>query len=268
MPLGYSNWDAYCKAEFPTSRLRLPREERAEVVASLRESGLSIRAIEAATGVSRKTVIKDFNKVVEFPPPDSDQVDAAGGLTEDSPGQTDRVRQALDRARSQTTIGIDNKRYRRNPPPQEPTKSDSGRQKPRRGPLTDTAVGVGLDLGRINRRLVKLLDDDRFDRNKEMIGNRIRPEVKFGLDVLGRIDRKINKHTDKVEDEVTDTIEDVTQYAETLMAAFKQTFAPHRLQQLHASDRREFLLAMRGTIKELEKLEGGDHGLIEKWGAQ
>jgi hypothetical protein len=43
-----------------------------------------------------------------------------------------------------------------------------------------------------------------IDRNKEMIGNRIRPEVKFGLDVLGRLDRKINKPTDKVEDEVVD----------------------------------------------------------------
>jgi len=39
--LGYASWDEYCTREFGTSRLRLPREERAEVVASLRESGLS-----------------------------------------------------------------------------------------------------------------------------------------------------------------------------------------------------------------------------------
>ena len=39
-----------------TSRLRLPREERAEVVASLGESGLSVRAIAAATGVNRETI--------------------------------------------------------------------------------------------------------------------------------------------------------------------------------------------------------------------
>jgi len=36
--------------------LRLPREERSEVVASLRESGLSLRAIAAATGDSEPTV--------------------------------------------------------------------------------------------------------------------------------------------------------------------------------------------------------------------
>jgi hypothetical protein len=138
-------------------------------------------------------------------------------------------------------------------------------QNPRRGPITDDAGRVAVDLGRLVKRLNKFVDDDRFDRNKEMIGNRIRPEVKFGLDVLGRIDRKINKPTDKVEDEVTDTIPDVSQYAKTLMAAFRQTFAPHRLQQLHASDRREFLLEMKETITELEKLElvhGGDRTSI------
>src|SRR5436190_22662885 len=49
IPLGYSNWDEYCTTEFGTSRLRLPREERTEIVSSLRESGLSIRAIASAT---------------------------------------------------------------------------------------------------------------------------------------------------------------------------------------------------------------------------
>lgn len=54
--LGYGSWDDYCTREFGTSRLRLPREERQEVVASLRDSGLSIRAIASVTGDSRETV--------------------------------------------------------------------------------------------------------------------------------------------------------------------------------------------------------------------
>lgn len=54
--LGHPSWDAYCATEFPNARLRLPREERNEVIESLRAAGLSIRAI-AATGVaSKKTV--------------------------------------------------------------------------------------------------------------------------------------------------------------------------------------------------------------------
>lgn len=57
--LGYTSWDDYCTREFGTSRLRLPREERAEVVSSLRESGLSIPAISAATGLGYGTVQRE-----------------------------------------------------------------------------------------------------------------------------------------------------------------------------------------------------------------
>ena len=49
--------------EFGTARLRLPREERAEVVASLRESGLSVRAIAAATGDHYSTISRELSGV-------------------------------------------------------------------------------------------------------------------------------------------------------------------------------------------------------------
>lgn len=58
--LGYETWDAYCAAEFGTSRLALPREERREAVASLAESGLSVRAIASVTGDSHMTVQRDL----------------------------------------------------------------------------------------------------------------------------------------------------------------------------------------------------------------
>jgi len=61
--LGYSSWDDYCELEFGTSRLRLPREERSEVVASLHEAGLSVRAIAAATGSSKSTVARELSPV-------------------------------------------------------------------------------------------------------------------------------------------------------------------------------------------------------------
>lgn len=47
--LGYESWDDYCTREFGTSRLRLPREERAEVVASLRENGNPVPIPAVAT---------------------------------------------------------------------------------------------------------------------------------------------------------------------------------------------------------------------------
>ena len=42
-----------------TARLRLPREERAEQITSMRDAGLSVQAIASATGHSFHTVLKD-----------------------------------------------------------------------------------------------------------------------------------------------------------------------------------------------------------------
>jgi hypothetical protein len=53
--LGYTSWDEYCVKEFGTTRLRIPSEERAELVTSLRAAGLSYRALESATGISKST---------------------------------------------------------------------------------------------------------------------------------------------------------------------------------------------------------------------
>ena len=66
--LGYSTWDDYCTREFGASRLRLPREERSEVVSSLRDAGLSIRAIAAATGDSTRTVQRSLPPVANATP--------------------------------------------------------------------------------------------------------------------------------------------------------------------------------------------------------
>lgn len=58
--LGYSSWDDYCTQEFGTSRIRLPREERREVVSSMREIGMSTRAIASGIGVSQDTVNREL----------------------------------------------------------------------------------------------------------------------------------------------------------------------------------------------------------------
>lgn len=68
--LYYESWDQYCREEFGASRLRLPSEERREVVGSLRDAGLSIRAIAAATGSARNTVKADLRQVGQSDPPE------------------------------------------------------------------------------------------------------------------------------------------------------------------------------------------------------
>jgi hypothetical protein len=105
--LGYSSWDEYCNTEFGTTRLRLPREERAEVVASLRESGLSIRAIASATGVSYGTIQAEVIK--------SDHVD-----------QHALAEEGLIATAAPPIIGIDGKTYPAQPPtPKTPRRKNA-----------------------------------------------------------------------------------------------------------------------------------------------
>jgi hypothetical protein len=54
--LEHPSWDAYCQREFGTKHLRVPREQRREVVESMRGIGMSTRVIAAATGMSKDTV--------------------------------------------------------------------------------------------------------------------------------------------------------------------------------------------------------------------
>lgn len=82
--LGYSSWDDYCGREFGSSRIKLPREERQEVVSSMREIGMSTRAIASATGVSRPTIIKDSRESSggkELTTPDPQPVTGTDGKT-------------------------------------------------------------------------------------------------------------------------------------------------------------------------------------------
>jgi hypothetical protein len=76
LALGYASWDAYCDGEFRSSMLRLPRDERAEVVGQLREAGLSYRMIGSALGVSHPTVISDARATGNSLPVDDVDEDA------------------------------------------------------------------------------------------------------------------------------------------------------------------------------------------------
>ncbi len=58
--LGYDSWDDYTRTEFDGVRIALPREDRREVIGSLRDAGLSTRAIASAIGVNDKTVRNDL----------------------------------------------------------------------------------------------------------------------------------------------------------------------------------------------------------------
>jgi hypothetical protein len=60
--LGYESWSDYCRTEFP-DRPQISREARPELIAAMREAGMSLRAIEAATGLSKSTVGRELSAV-------------------------------------------------------------------------------------------------------------------------------------------------------------------------------------------------------------
>ena len=90
--LGYGSWDDYTAQEFGSTRIQMPREERQATVLSLRESGLSVRAIASATGTSIGTVSRDIEAGVP------------NGTPDDGPTEPDI-------APPQKTTGTDGKSY-------------------------------------------------------------------------------------------------------------------------------------------------------------
>jgi transposase-like protein len=60
--LGYKNWDAYVTKELGELKIRIPKEDRREIVGTLRDAGLSLRAIAAATGYDKHTVTRDLQE--------------------------------------------------------------------------------------------------------------------------------------------------------------------------------------------------------------
>jgi len=60
--LGYDTWDDYVGRELGDLKIRLPKEDRREIVATLRDNGLTLSAISAATGYDRKTVTNDLRE--------------------------------------------------------------------------------------------------------------------------------------------------------------------------------------------------------------
>lgn len=183
--LGYQSWDDYCTREFGTARLRLPREERAEIVASLRESGLSIRAIASATGDSVGTVHEALNSGVqnrtpepevdedelaeelivaeqELPPPPENymQPKADWGRIAEAEARIDAARQQQPAPAAKPVTGVDGKQYPSTKPAPSP---------PKRRPITDAFDSANYELRRAVERVVRLTEDDRMKKNKDQI---------------------------------------------------------------------------------------------------
>jgi DNA-binding transcriptional ArsR family regulator len=136
----------------------VPKEERLAVVSSLREVGMSTRAIEAATGISKSTV----GRALSSGHPLSWQVAQMGQL----PSR----RGSKFRA---TVIGIDGKPY--------PAQS---MRAPARPPLENQLQSAVRQMAPGVRCIAQLRTDDRLADQRKAIAARSVPEMRGAAEVL------------------------------------------------------------------------------------
>lgn len=180
--LSYDSWDAYCAAEFGETRLRLPREERQEVVASLRDSGLSVRAIASATGFGRGTVERDLAGVPNGTPGQPNVVGTDGRVY--SPSHTAAASHVWVEPGAEEVVDAELV--------DEPASPESPKQK--RRPLPEAFTDAGRDLTRAAERLARLTEDDRFARNRETTHHQV-PELLGALEHTTRLVQAMNLPT-------------------------------------------------------------------------
>lgn len=172
--LGYESWDAYLDGEYGEHRVRLPRDQRREIVAGMSAAGMSTRAIGAAVGVDQKTVVNDRAATEEFS------------------------------SVPETVLSLDGReRPASRPPADENTWAEPGADevvdaefvdeparpempKPKRRPLPEAFTDAGRDLTRAAERLARLTEDDRFAKNRETTHHQV-PELLGALEHTARL---------------------------------------------------------------------------------
>ena len=178
--LGYATWDTYCDAEFGQTRLQLPREERQEVVASLRQSGMSYPAIAAATGVSVGTAHADAKAFSSESLPNRTQ--GTDGKTyaasRPAPGPNTWVEPQADDYEDDEPEPVIAELV------DEPAMPEPAKAK--RRPLPEAFTEASRDLTRAAERLHRLTEDDRFTRNRDQTHHQV-PELLGALDHATRL---------------------------------------------------------------------------------
>lgn len=169
--LGYESWDAYCAGEFNEARMiRMDREQRREIVAEMRQAGMSTPAIASGIGVSKSTVHNDLPVLEERGVDLPDQITRTDGR-----GHSARwaSRPASQSPGVDTTTGEIR---------DEPTVTQA-RSAPRRA-LTDQFFDAAYDLTKAVERVERLAADDRWSQNADKVAAKHRNDLIRTRDAL------------------------------------------------------------------------------------
>lgn len=161
LALGYKTWNDYCVKEFGNQHIAIPREDRDEVIGSLRSAGLSSRAIAGATGLSKGTVGNSLKRNDELAnsgaqkwAPEKDSTVPNG--TVESNGSDSHAEN-----KSRKVQGVDGKMYDRSAPTPKPKKNDSVEQ-----PLDGQAdISDVLDTSLEDLGITPISPNEVVDRN-------------------------------------------------------------------------------------------------------
>lgn len=182
--LGYSSWTAYLADVFGEEPLRLPRDQRQEIVGYLAGEGMSVPAIAVVAGVSDRTVQRDFRSSGQGvttvttcePGPGFDQ---SGRDFPPEPIIDTTTGEVLDEPTPQKVLGLDGKHYPR-------PASAAPKTAPRRA-LTDQFFDAAYDLTKVTERIQRLAADDRWPRNAEQVAAKHRHDLLRARDLLQEV---------------------------------------------------------------------------------
>lgn len=158
--LGYETWDGYCQGEFSEARMiRLDREQRREIVAEMRQAGMTNRAIGSAIGISDRQVGTDVEVLRH-----------GGRFTE--PAMVTRS---------------DGTPYPTEPRRKDPLPAGTPTPAQKRRPLIDVATDAVFDLTKVTERLERIVADDRFPQNAEQIAAKNRGDLLRAAEALAGV---------------------------------------------------------------------------------
>lgn len=162
--LGFQSWTAYVSEVLGEQPMRLPREERREMIAMLSSTGMSTRAIAPVVGTTRETVRRDIAAATD-------------------------TNVSVDEVPAETVTGLNGKTYQRPvrdlPAPTPAT--DTTTAQPRRTPITESFFNATVDIHTKTETLTRLVTDERFPRNREEVARRNRNDLLNTITALNAV---------------------------------------------------------------------------------
>ncbi|MCF6386527.1 sporulation transcriptional regulator SpoIIID [Mycobacterium sp. MBM] len=178
--LGFKSWPAYV-ADAIGGQLQLSPDARRSMVALMSGEGMSERAIAEATGASKSTVHRDLVEVVQNRPPALALAGDAGDSSSPQPATT-----AVSENRSPITT-LDGKTFSR--PKPKPTPPEGKSSTP---PITKRYKTLSGDMRRMADRISKLLEEERFEANREALARDLQPYGRFLADASTRLHQALS----------------------------------------------------------------------------